>query len=141
MADLDPDKLATMGFYTSVGGTPNMFAVATSKAAFALTLIRLSQGRKRAFLWFILCSVCFIMTVSNSLLFLKCIPLEKNWNFKVQGACWDSKKVIYFNSSAGLYSALMDFVLAFIGVQTVWGLQMKMTEKIGVAVAMGMGVL
>ena len=38
------------------------------------------------------------------------------------------------------YSALMDFVLAFLPWRIVWSLQMKKKEKFGVAVAMSLGV-
>jgi hypothetical protein len=35
----------------------------------------------------------------------------------------------------------MDFILPFIGGSLIWGLSMAIKEKIGVAVAMSMGVL
>lgn len=39
------------------------------------------------------------------------------------------------------YSAGMDIVLSFLPWKLVWSLQMKLKEKIGVAVAMSLGVL
>lgn len=39
------------------------------------------------------------------------------------------------------YSGVIDIVLAFLSWSIVWRLQMKRKEKIGVAVAMSMGVL
>jgi hypothetical protein len=39
------------------------------------------------------------------------------------------------------YSGVMDIVLALLPWSIVWNLQMKKKEKIGVAVAMSMGVL
>jgi len=39
------------------------------------------------------------------------------------------------------YSGLMDIVLALLPWSVVWNLQMRKKEKIGVAVAMSMGVL
>lgn len=38
------------------------------------------------------------------------------------------------------YSAAMDFTLALLPWKIIWALQMKRVEKIGVAVAMSMGV-
>jgi len=38
------------------------------------------------------------------------------------------------------YCALMDFTLAFLPWKLVWALQMRRVEKIGVTVAMSMGV-
>ena len=40
-----------------------------------------------------------------------------------------------------VYSAVVDFVLAFLPWPLIWGLRMRRREKIGVAVAMSMGVL
>ena len=39
------------------------------------------------------------------------------------------------------FSALMDLVLALLPWKLIWGLQMKTKEKLGVAVAMSMGIL
>ncbi len=140
-ADIDKSVWPTMTLYTSVGGTPNIVAVATSKAAFALTLIRLTQGRLRILLWFVLGTLCLAIAVAATLLYVQCTPVAKNWNYSLPGTCWDPRKIIYFNTAVGLYSAATDFVLAFIGARTVWALQMKTAERVGVAVAMSMGVL
>ena len=39
------------------------------------------------------------------------------------------------------YSAAMEFVLALLPWKIIWKLQMKKKEKIGVALAMSMGIL
>jgi len=39
------------------------------------------------------------------------------------------------------YSGIMDFVLALLPWKVIWKLQMKRKEKVGVALAMSMGVL
>ena len=39
------------------------------------------------------------------------------------------------------YSGLMDFILAFLPWTIVWNLQMKRREKLGVGIAMSLGVL
>jgi len=67
--DLDPNNVKPLLLYVMVGGTPNMVAVATSKIAFALTLTRLTEGRTRAFLWFIIISVAVFMSIANILLY------------------------------------------------------------------------
>lgn len=40
-----------------------------------------------------------------------------------------------------MYSAVMDVVLAFLPWKFIWGLQMGKKEKVGVVIAMSMGVL
>lgn len=138
---IDPDNVLLVAIYSEIGGTPNMVAIATSKCAFALTLIRLTKGRIRMFLWFLVCSVSIFMFLANLFLYIKCTPVNKNWDYSIQGTCWDIIHVVRFNTFAGAYSAAADFVLAFIGAHTVWSLQMRPTEKIGVAIAMSMGIL
>ncbi len=39
------------------------------------------------------------------------------------------------------YSGIMDFVLALLPWKVIWKLQMKRKEKVGIALAMSMGVL
>lgn len=46
----------------------------------------------------------------------------------------------YYGVFGGAYSGVIDIVLAFLSWSIVWRLQMKRKEKIGVAVAMSMGV-
>ena len=71
----------------------------------------------------------------------KCTPFEKIYNSKVPGTCWDKKKLGKFQLFAAYYSAILDFVLAFIPWQILRNLTMKRREKVGVAIAMSLGAV
>jgi len=71
----------------------------------------------------------------------KCTPFEKVYNSHAAGTCWDKKKLGKFQLFAAYYSAILDFVLAFIPWQILRNLTMKRREKVGVAVAMSLGAI
>jgi hypothetical protein len=71
----------------------------------------------------------------------KCTPFEKIYNKKVEGKCWDKTKLKHFQLFAAYYSAILDFVLAFLPWHILMGLTMKTREKVGVAVAMSLGAV
>ena len=71
----------------------------------------------------------------------KCTPFEKVYRSNVPGTCWDKNKLGKFQLFAAYYSAILDFVLAFIPWQILKDLTMKRREKIGVAVAMSLGAV
>lgn len=65
----------------------------------------------------------------------KCVPLSR------EQQCISSMDFVAYATFAGAYSAAMDFVLAFIPWPLIWSLQLKKKEKLGVAVAMSLGVI
>lgn len=71
----------------------------------------------------------------------KCTPFAKVFDSKVEGTCWDKKKLLKFQLFAAYYSAILDFVLAFLPWQILMSLTMKTREKIGVAIAMSLGAI
>ena len=71
----------------------------------------------------------------------KCTPFEKVYRSNVPGTCWDKNKLGKFQLFAAYYSAILDFVLAFIPWQILKDLTMKRREKVGVAVAMSLGAV
>ena len=71
----------------------------------------------------------------------KCTPFEKVYRSNTPGTCWDKNKLGKFQLFAAYYSAILDFVLAFIPWQILKDLTMKRREKIGVAVAMSLGAV
>ncbi|KXH32856.1 hypothetical protein CSIM01_04349 [Colletotrichum simmondsii] len=57
------------------------------------------------------------------------------------GSCWSINSGIWMNMIGSIVSAVTDFGLALIPIYSVWDLQMVKREKVGVAVAMSIGVL
>lgn len=71
----------------------------------------------------------------------KCTPFPKIYDSSVEGTCWNKNKLRTFQLFAAYYSAILDFVLAFLPWQILMGLTMKTREKVGVAIAMSLGAV
>jgi hypothetical protein len=112
-----------------------------SKTSFALTLLRITEGKMKYLIWFIIASMNLLMGTNALITWIQCYPVSKTWNRDEPGTCWDYRVNIVYGVVAGSYSGLMDIALALLPWTVVWKLQMKRKEKIGVAVAMSMGVL
>ncbi|KAK6213886.1 hypothetical protein QIS74_09888 [Colletotrichum tabaci] len=99
-----------------------------SKTAFAISLLRMCDGWKKAFVWFSIISMNVLFTFSALSFWIGCVPLEKRWKPFSEGTCYDLKWVVSFGIFVSVYSGVLDIALAI-------------KEKIGVSVAMSMGVL
>ncbi|KAK5661067.1 hypothetical protein OQA88_10957 [Cercophora sp. LCS_1] len=112
-----------------------MTAAAWSKTAFAVTLLRFSEGWTKWFVWFILVSINIIIALNATMNW-------KSWIPSTPGTCANIlPQIIFIGNLAGGYSAASDFVLALLPWVIIWNLQMRLKEKIGVGVAMSLGTL
>ncbi|KAM5355043.1 hypothetical protein ACJ41O_001689 [Fusarium nematophilum] len=118
-----------------------VIAVAISKTSFVVTLLRLATQRwHRLLLWFIIITVNIVMWLCGLFSFIQCSPVEKLWDLSMEGTCWNPHVTVNFAIFAGSYSSAMDFLLSLFPWFLIWNLSMKKKEKIGVAVAMSLGV-
>ncbi|KAK1751933.1 hypothetical protein QBC47DRAFT_306866 [Echria macrotheca] len=134
----DPVELTlTLNSRASVTQT----AIVWTKTAFAVTLLRLTEGPTKAFVWFIIISTNIAMAVGAMAIWIQCTPLAKGWDRTLDGTCWGAETVIIIWIAIGAYSAAMDFVLAALPWTFLRKLHMAKREKIGIGVAMSMGIL
>ncbi|KAF2795558.1 hypothetical protein K505DRAFT_239645 [Melanomma pulvis-pyrius CBS 109.77] len=139
--DIAPCNLATIALYTSIGASISCFASTGSKISFGVTLLRLFKGPSKWFVWFSIVTLFMAMLPSALLTWIICTPPEKAWNPSVEGKCWDPVIATDYGIFNAAWCAVIDFALALLPWTLLWGLQMRMTEKIGVGVAMSLGVL
>ncbi|KAI1378734.1 hypothetical protein F4677DRAFT_453404 [Hypoxylon crocopeplum] len=139
IAEYGPEHIVPITLRETIVGFLMTLAIAWSKTSFAVTLLRITRGKTKAFVWMIIITMNIFMTVGALSLFLQCSPVAKSWDDNIPGTCWHT-----FNAVAGMfssaYSALIDFVLALLPWPLIWHLHMKTKERIGVAVAMSMGI-
>jgi hypothetical protein len=128
-------------------------SIAFSKTSFALTLLKLTEGWLRWYIWFGIATVNISIVFSAIMSFLHCTP-GRTTN------CWDNGIAVGYNVfSAGMtgmtayclgddlltlrivYSGVVDLTLVAIAWKLLLGLQMKRNEKVAVMLAMSMGVL
>jgi hypothetical protein len=82
------ENLATIGRMGNVTGTFSILAAVWSKTSFALTLLRLLQGRYKALVWFVIVSCNIAMGLNAVFLWARCTPASKTWNIYEEGSCW-----------------------------------------------------
>ncbi|AEO54629.1 hypothetical protein MYCTH_2297381 [Thermothelomyces thermophilus ATCC 42464] len=119
-----------------------ILAVAVSKTSFAVTLLRFAFERwHRVFLWSVIVSVNMAMWSCAALLLAQCQPTEKLWDVELDGSCWPRAVYTAYSIFAGSWSAAMDFALAIFPWVLIWPMRIQTAEKIGVGIAMSLGVL
>ncbi|KAK7408724.1 hypothetical protein QQX98_009081 [Neonectria punicea] len=139
---ISDEDLRTINLNTIIVATFGIIATTTSKTSFAITLYRIATNRwMKYFLIFVMVSINISMNLVWIFGFAKCTPLKKVWDSEVPGSCWDRQKLLKFQLFAAYYSAILDFILAFLPWQIIMGMSMRRRERLGVAVAMSLGAI
>ncbi|KIH94830.1 hypothetical protein SPBR_03753 [Sporothrix brasiliensis 5110] len=117
-------------------------AQAWSKTSWAITLLRVASGwhRLRGFVWFALVSMNLFFAGPTLIYWLQCTPVAKAWQPLLPGTCWRPQVGIVLGIVASSYSGLMDLAFAIIPWFLLRHLQISPAEKLGVTLAMSMGV-
>lgn len=95
--DMDPANAVPMIKAFTLAGTLSVVASIWSKTSFALTILRLTTGKTRMFVWFLLISTNIAMGFTALFNWIHCIPFERLWDITVQGTCWDNAPLIAYN--------------------------------------------
>ncbi|KAF5596411.1 integral membrane protein pth11 [Fusarium circinatum] len=141
-ATISDENLITINKTTIVGAAFGIMATTISKTSFAITLYRIATNAwMKYFLIFIIVTINVSMNLVWIFGFAKCTPLERVWNKKVPGTCWDKSKLLTFQLFAAYYSAILDFVLALLPWVILMRMTMRRRERLGVAVAMSLGAI
>jgi len=98
--DITNEELPPMLLVLNLSGFFSILAAAWSKTSFAITLLRISEGRVRLFIWFVIVSVNIMLGLAAAFTWSQCTPIERTWNPFIKGKCWDSKIFVVFNSTA-----------------------------------------
>ncbi|KAJ4333205.1 hypothetical protein N0V95_009486 [Ascochyta clinopodiicola] len=139
--DIDPNNLLIIALWTSIGASVSCFASTLSKISFGVTLLRLTSGPLRWFVWFCIVTLFLFMLPSAFITWIQCTPTAKAWNPTIEGKCWDATITVNYGIFNAAWCAAADFALALLPWKLILGLQMRMREKVGVGIAMSMGVL
>ncbi|ETS78578.1 hypothetical protein PFICI_10640 [Pestalotiopsis fici W106-1] len=138
--DIPFKNYPSMLFVSAFAGTFMIIGAAWSKTAFAVTLLRISTGWQKSFIWFIIVSVNAVLGASAVMTWARCWPVEKLWMMSVAGECWSYKFNVRYNIFTAGYSGLMDITLAIIPWHILWGLSIDRKEKFSALGAMSMGI-
>lgn len=128
-------KLAPIGLIMT---TLIQIAAIWSKVSFALTLLRITEGFMKLIVWSAIVSINIFMGLSAVFSWIGCGQASERLNI---ANCVNATTVLDYGMFAAIFSGVMDIVLAMLPWKLLWKLQMQIKEKIGVALAMSMGIL
>ncbi len=85
--DLTEKDLDTVSIVGLLSITFIISSLCWSKSSWAITLLHVSSGRTRAFVWFAILSMNSLFAPAAILYWLQCNPIEKAWRPLVPGTC------------------------------------------------------
>ncbi|KAK0625877.1 hypothetical protein B0T14DRAFT_599372 [Immersiella caudata] len=139
--DLRISDLAAYIKIISARATFTLTTLGWTKTSFGITLLRLTKGRTKAFVWFCIVTINITTFISALVPWIQCEPISKTWNPMEEGWCWAPKVGTKVWIGMGAYGALMDFTLAALPWTILRDVKLKLREKIGVIAAMSMGII
>lgn len=141
--DIPRGNLNELYFIGQISVTFAITAQSWSKTSFAISMLLISDGihgKTRYFVWFAIVSMNLLFGLAGMFFWVGCTPLEKAWHPYMRGTCWSPNIIITYGIFVSAYSGVLDLVFAIIPWQIIMRMQMATKEKIGVALAMSMGV-
>lgn len=87
--------------YINVAGSFSPTAAIWSKTSFAVTLLRFTEGRTKAFIWFLIIFGNISIGLTGLFLWVQCTPVQKSWDVTVPGTCWAPEVLMKYNIFSG----------------------------------------
>lgn len=167
--DTQGPSFSTLLLIMNHTGFWSILGTAWSKTSFAITLLRISEGRIRWIIWAVIVSVNVVLYLGALFMWLQCNPPAKTYTPWLDGECWKPQVIIAYNSfTAGMllwclsrhfhvesllrrymnnadlalaWSGLSDIILAIIPWWIIARHSMNVKERIGLLTCMSLGVL
>ncbi|ENI00973.1 hypothetical protein COCC4DRAFT_65104 [Bipolaris maydis ATCC 48331] len=139
--DLDLRNLDKLMYIGGAELTIYTIAIALSKISFGLTLLRLTDGWVRLYVYFAISTLAIFAVPATIIPWVQCKPLAKTFVDFIPGECINKHPSVVYGRFQAVWSALMDVSLAILPWKILSNLQMRTAEKIGVCVAMSLGIL
>src|SRR3569833_590984 len=99
--DLTIAQLTSFSPVILVRITLTIIAASLSKTSFAITVLRIAEGRKRWLLWFIIISMIMALGGAALVVWIGCKPIAKTWDPSIPGTCWPVSTNAAVNVFAG----------------------------------------
>lgn len=102
LLERDQEDVVRMYKNMFLGEFFTLIAIPTSKTSFSITLLRLATKKwQKWFIWYVIASVNIVYWLCAIFLLVQCDPIEKNWNRKMEGSCWQSSVQDNYSIFAG----------------------------------------
>ena len=95
--DWDKNNLVAFGMFSNTSGFFSTLAAMLSKTSFAITVLRISDGWTKRFIWFIIVSINLTLGFGAMSLYIQCSPVEKVWRPWIDGRCWPKQAMIRYH--------------------------------------------
>ncbi|AEO65204.1 uncharacterized protein THITE_162022 [Thermothielavioides terrestris NRRL 8126] len=112
--DIDPANISQIALISNVVTTLSMLAAVLTKTSFGLTLLRISDGYMKLFIWVAICIMNIAMGLGALFQWVQCTPARKVWDFSVPGTCWDQNAMTAYAIFAAAISGAMDATLSLL---------------------------
>jgi hypothetical protein len=121
--------------------TVTITAMSLTKIAFAVSLLRLTTEKTKAFVWFLIITLNISLGVSAMIPWIQCKPISARWNPAIKGECWPSQVGAKVWMATGTLSSVYDLILAVLPWTFLYSMTLKRKEKMGILVCMSMGAV
>ncbi|KAK4111113.1 hypothetical protein N656DRAFT_712412 [Canariomyces notabilis] len=139
--ETDADKRAFYIFHHA-STSMSAIAIAWTKVAFAITLIRIVQNPGlRGVLWAIILTANLVLVLGMLSIWIPACEDARAIYRPVQGLCFSLRDTQYLGGTTIVYGGVIDVVLALLPWLVIRKLLLDMREKIGLTVAMSLGAL
>lgn len=96
--DINPETFQGVVMFSYIAGFCSVLATAWSKTSFAITLLRISNGWVKMFVWFTIITVNLVLGANGTIQWAQCWPVTKLWDASVPGKCLPSEVVKDYNT-------------------------------------------
>lgn len=127
--------------YSSIAEPIGILSGLCTRLSICLFLLRIF-GTKQEWRWglyavMVLATAVIIPTMVS--LLAKCSPVQKLWDPRVPGKCWQAQTAIDISYFNGAGSVLCDWILATMPIVFMWNIRMRIRVKVGICLLMGLG--
>ncbi|EUC34864.1 hypothetical protein COCCADRAFT_25096 [Bipolaris zeicola 26-R-13] len=121
---------------------PWCFTLVTIKCSIGFALIRIASGKKWIeYVIYISMLLCFIVMGGTGIyLFFQCMPVQKNWDTKVEGYCRERSTQTILSYAVAVVSISTDWIFATLPIFLLWDVQLDWRVKGGVMAMLGLGI-
>jgi hypothetical protein len=104
-------------------------AITLSKISFGVTLLRLTDGWLRYYVYFAITTLAIFALPAAVLPWVLCKPITKTFVDIIPGTCMDKQPSLQYARFQAVWAALMDVSLALLPWKILWKLQMRFAEN------------
>jgi len=97
LSAIPPLAVPTITLLSNVSTSLAFLGAVWSKTSFGMTLLRITNGKTKAVVWFIMVSMNAAVSASIVVSWVQCDPLPKGWDKSIAGGkCWDPRVNVYY---------------------------------------------